>query len=235
MKLKCVIVDDEPIARKGMEEYVKDVPFLEFVASCENALIARELLQTQSVDLMLLDIQMPELSGIEFLKSLSHPPLVIFTTAHPDYALESYSLDVIDYLVKPVMFARFQKAAQKAWEFHSLRNSKTHAPDFFFIKCNHVYEKVSHDEVLYVEALQNYVVVHSATGKRIAYITLTALEEKLPKDKFMKVHKSFIVALDKVTALDGHGLMIGAVHIPLSRMLKDDVLRRVLGNNVIRR
>jgi DNA-binding LytR/AlgR family response regulator len=235
MKLKCLIVDDEPMARKGMEEYVRDISFLEHVASCEHAGRATEFLQQHPVDLMLLDIQMPNLTGIEFLRSLANPPLVIFTTAHPDYALESYSLDVIDYLVKPTMFARFQKAVQKAYEFYSLRISAFPAPDYFFIKCNQVYEKVSFDEVLYLEAMQNYVAIHTAAGKRMAYITLTALEEKLPRNKFMKVHKSFIVGLNKITALDGHELMIGKVHIPVSRMLKDEVLQRVMGTNVITR
>lgn len=235
MKLKCLIVDDEPMARKGMEEYVRDIPFLEHAASCGNAGKANEFLQQHPVDLMLLDIQMPNLTGIDFLRSLTNPPLVIFTTAHPDYALEGYSLDVIDYLVKPTAFTRFQKAAQKAFEFHSLRISASPEPGYFFIRCNQVYEKVNYDEVLYLEAMQNYVIIHTAAGKRITYITLTALEEKLPRNKFMKVHKSFVVSLDKITALDGHELMIGQAHIPVSRTLKDEVLQRVMGNNVIRR
>ncbi|MBL0745538.1 LytR/AlgR family response regulator transcription factor [Chryseolinea lacunae] len=235
MKMKCLIVDDEPMARKGMEEYVSDVPFLEHVGSFENAQAVAGHLKNHSVDLMLLDIQMPNLNGIEFLKLLVNPPLVIFTTAHPDYALEGYSLDVIDYLVKPTLFARFQKAVTKAFEFHSLRTATAQSADYFFIKCDQVFEKVSHSEVLYVEAMQNYAVIHSAKGKRIAYITLTALEEKLPKEKFMRVHKSFIVSLDKITALDGHELMIGTAHIPVSRTLKDDVLSRVMGDNLIKR
>lgn len=235
MKLKCLIVDDEPMARKGLEEYVRDISLLEFVGSCENALKANEFLQTHTVDLMLLDINMPHLSGIEFLKSLERPPLVIFTTAHPDYALESYSLDVLDYLVKPIMFERFQKAVQKAWDYQSLRASSQPSPDYFFIKCDHVFEKVHFNDVLYVEAMQNYCVLHTSARKLIAYITLTGLEEKLPKNNFLKVHKSFIVNLEKITALDGNDLFINKAQIPVSRNLKEEVMKRVMGDNLFKR
>lgn len=235
MKLKCLIVDDEPMARKGLEEYVKDVTLLEFAGSCENALKAKEFLQHNPVDLMLLDINMPHLSGIDFLKSLENPPLVIFTTAHPDFALESYSLAVMDYLVKPILFERFQKAVQKAWDYHLLRVSSVASPDFFFIKCDQVFEKVYFNDVLYIEAMQNYCVLHTPARKLIAYITLTGLEEKLPKQNFLKVHKSFIVNLEKITALDGNDLFINKAQIPVSRNLKDEVMKRVMGDNLFKR
>jgi len=235
MKLNCLIVDDEPMARKGLEEYVNDIPFLEHAGSCENALKAKESLQQNKVDLMLLDINMPHVTGIEFLKSLKTRPMVIFTTAHPDYALESYSLDVLDYLVKPVMFNRFEKAAQKAYDYHLLRASSMPSPDFFFIKCDHVFEKVFFNDVLYLEAMQNYCILYTPTRKLIAYITLTGLEEKLPKTNFLKVHKSFIVNLEKITALDGNDLFIGKAQIPVSRSLKEDVMKRVMGDNLFKR
>lgn len=235
MKLKCLIVDDEPMARKGLEEYVRDIPLLEFAGSCENALKAEAFLQHHAVDLMLLDIHMPHLTGIELLKSLKRPPLVIFTTAHPDYALEGYSLDVLDYLVKPIVFERFQKAVQKAWDYHVLRASSTASPDFFFIKCDHVFEKVYFNDVLYVEAMQNYCILHTPARKLIAYITLTGLEEKLPKHTFMKVHKSFVVNLEKITALDGNDLFIYKAQIPVSRNLKEEVMKRVMGDNLFKR
>ena len=235
MKLKCLIVDDEPMARKGLEEYVNDITFLEHVGSSENADKATEFLQRNTVDLLLLDINMPNITGIELLKSLENPPLVIFTTAHPDYALESYSLEVLDYLVKPIMFDRFQKAVQKAYDYQLLRASSMPSPDFFFIKCDHVFEKVHFNDVLYVEAMQNYCILHTPARKLIAYITLSGLEEKLPTAKFMKVHKSFIVSLDKITALDGNDLFIGKTQIPVSRSLKDEVMSRVMGDNLFKR
>lgn len=235
MKLKCLIVDDEPMARKGLEEYVADVSFLEHTGSCENALKAKEFLQQHAVGLMLLDINMPHVTGIEFLKSLTNPPLVIFTTAHPDYALESYSLDVMDYLVKPVLFDRFKQAVQKAWDYQSLRASSQPSPDYFFIKCDHVFEKIYFNDVLYIESMQNYCVIHTSVRKLIAYITLTGLEERLPKNKFLKVHKSYIVNLEKITALDGNDLYIGKAQIPVSRNLKDEVMNRVMGDNLFKR
>lgn len=235
MKLKCLIVDDEPMARKGLEEYVADVPFLEFVGSCENALKASEFLQQHSVDLILLDIQMPNQTGIEFLKSLTNPPLVIFTTAHPDYALESYSLDVMDYLVKPILLDRFKLAVQKAYDYQLLRASSMSSPDFFFIKSERVFEKVHFSDILYIESMQNYCVLHTASRKLIAYITLTGMEEKLPVTRFMKVHKSYIINLEKVTALDGNDLFIGKTQIPVSRTLKEVVMNKVMGNNLFKR
>ncbi len=235
MKLKCLIVDDEPMARKGLEEYVADIPFLEFVESCENAFKANEFLQHNTIDLMLLDIQMPNQTGIEFLKSLVSPPLIIFTTAHPDYALESYTLDVLDYLVKPILFDRFRLAAQKAYDYQLLRASSMSSPDFFFIKSDRVFEKVYFNDVLYIESMQNYCVLHTISRKLIAYITLTGMEEKLPAVKFMKVHKSYIISLEKVTALDGNDLFIGKTQIPVSRNLKEAVMNKVMGNNLFKR
>lgn len=236
MKLNCLIVDDEPLARKGMEEYVKEISFLQLAGSCENAVKASAYLNDGKVDLMLLDIQMPKLSGIEFLKTLKNPPLVIFTTAFSEYALESYSLDVIDYLVKPIPFDRFLKAVQKAFDFHTLKlKAGSEAENFFFIKCDHKFEKVNYSEVLYVESMQNYCIIHTADRKLITYITLSGLEEQLPPTRFLKVHKSFIVSLEKIKALDGHDILIGNARIPISRSIKDEVTAKIMGNHLFKR
>lgn len=236
MNLRCIIVDDEPLARKGLSEYVQDIPNLQLVSSFEQAMAAADFLKTQAVELILLDIRMPKISGIEFLKSLKSPPLVIFTTAYPEYALESYELDVVDYLVKPIPFERFKKAVQKATEYASLRvqrNVSRH--DYFFIKCNHKLEKIEYQELLLVEAMENYCILHLPGRKLISYITLTHMQDKLPADRFMKVHKSFLVALDKVKSLEGNQLLVGTFQVPISRNLKAEVAKRVLGNNLIRR
>ncbi|HEU5291097.1 MAG TPA: LytTR family DNA-binding domain-containing protein [Cyclobacteriaceae bacterium] len=236
MKLNCLIVDDEPLARKGMEEYVKEITFLQLAGSCENAVRASDYLNEGKIDLMLLDIQMPKLSGIEFLKTLKNPPLVIFTTAFSEYALESYSLDVIDYLVKPIPFDRFLKAVQKAFDFHTLKlKASNEAEDFFFIKCDHKFEKVNFSDVLYVESMQNYSIIHTPDRKMITYITLTGLEEQLPAARFLKVHKSFIVSLEKVSALDGNDILIGNARIPISRGIKDEVTAKIMGNHLFKR
>jgi DNA-binding LytR/AlgR family response regulator len=236
MKLNCLIVDDEPLARKGMEEYLKEISFLQLTGSCENAVKASAYLNDSKVDLMLLDIQMPKLSGIEFLKTLKNPPLVIFTTAFSEYALESYSLDVIDYLVKPIPFDRFLKAVQKAFDFHTLRlKAGSENENFFFIKCDHKFEKVNYTDVLYVESMQNYCIIHTADRKLITYITLSGLEEQLPPTRFLKVHKSFIVSLEKIKALDGHDILIGNARIPISRSIKDEVTAKIMGNHLFKR
>ena len=227
MNLRCIVVDDEPIARKGLEEYIAEIPYLDHIGSLESATEAAQFLSNHSVDLMLLDIRMPRLSGIDFLKSIKEPPLVIFTTAFPQYALESYELSVLDYLVKPISVERFKKATQKALDYFLLKHPLT-LPDYFFIKCNQRLEKILFNEVLFVEAMQNYCIIHTLTRKLICYITLTAMLEKLPTDRFMKVHKSFIVALDKVTQLGIKQLSINAITIPVSRQVKKQLLIRLI-------
>jgi len=238
MKLTCLIIDDEPVARKGLSEYVNEIDFLHLVAQCENPLKAARYLNEQNVDLILLDIHMPKLSGIEFLKSLRNPPLVIFTTAYSDYALEGYSLDVVDYLMKPITFDRFLKAAQKAFEVNQLKrlaaDHKTHS-DYFFVKAESKYEKVNYSEVRYIESLQNYVIIYTTTKKLITYMTLTSLENQLPKDQFLKVHKSFIVSIAGIKSIDGNEIIIGDSRIPISRNLKDQVVSRIIGDNLFKR
>jgi len=236
MKVRCMIVDDEPLARKGLLEYVHDIPYLQHVGSFENALLARDYLKHHTADLMLLDIRMPKLSGIDFLKTIEDGPLIIFTTAFTEYALEGYELNVIDYLVKPISFDRFQKAAQKAFDLLSLKEKATPSDEeYFFIKCNQKIEKIVYHDILYVEAMQNYCVIHLPDQKFICYITLSALLEKLPAHRFLKVHKSFIVAIDKINTMHHNEIMVGNALIPVSRTLKQQVVALVTKNNLLKR
>ncbi|MEI9920526.1 MAG: LytTR family DNA-binding domain-containing protein [Bacteroidota bacterium] len=238
MKLNCLIIDDEPLARKGIAEYVKEIGFLHSVGEAGSAAEAANALAKQPVDLLLLDIQMPRLTGIEFLKTLSHPPMAIITTAYSEYALEGYSLDVIDYLVKPIPFDRFLKAVQKAYDFHQLRHREvpaTAASEYFFVKSNGKFERVAFGDILYVESMQNYVIIHLPGQKLIVYMTLAGLEAQLPPRRFMKVHKSFIIALEHVSAIENNEIIIRQSRIPISRALKEDVLTRILGNNLLSR
>jgi len=244
MKLSCLIVDDEPVARQGMSEYVIQTEYLQLVATCENVLKASAVMNDQRVDLLLLDIHMPRVSGIEFLKALRHPPLTIFTTAYSEYALEGYALDVVDYLVKPITFERFLRATQKAYEIQQLRLVAQQSVEaglvqelvpYFFVKCDNRYEKVLFSDVRYIEALQNYVVIHTSEKKLITYLTLSGIEAQLPKDRFIKVHKSFIVAVAAIQTIDGSEILVGTSRIPISRNLKDEVIARILGNNLFRR
>ncbi len=239
MKLACLIVDDEPVARKGLVDYVADIDFLHLVAECENPMKASRYLNEQQVDLIFLDIHMPKLTGIDFLKTLRNPPLIIFTTAFSEYAVEGYTLDIIDYLMKPITFDRFLRAAQKAHEVHQLKYAPAFPrelpPDYFFVKCDSKYEKVNFSDVTYVESLQNYVVIHTRNKKLITYLTLTGLENQLPKEQFLKVHKSFLVSIPSIRAIDGNDILIGDARIPMSRNLKEGVVNRILRNNLFRR
>jgi DNA-binding LytR/AlgR family response regulator len=238
MKINCLVVDDEPVARKGISEYVSEIDFLNLVGECENPVKAASILTQQTVDLIFLDIQMPKLSGIDFLKTLKSPPMVILTTAYSEYALEGYSLDVVDYLVKPITFERFLKAAQKAFEIYALRNPvkpQDVQADHFFIKCDNKLERLFFSEVRYIEALQNYAVIHTQNRKLITYITMTSLESQLPKDRFLKVHKSFIVSIPQIKAIEGNEILIGDARIPISRNLKEEVVNQILGNNLFKR
>jgi DNA-binding LytR/AlgR family response regulator len=239
MKINCLVVDDEPLARKGIAEYVSEIEFLNLVGECENALKASAYLNQQAVDLLFLDIHMPKISGIEFIKTLKAPPLIIFTTAFSDYALEGYTLDVVDYLVKPITFERFLKAAQKAREIQSLKRLGNQlrdvSTDYFFVKCDSKFEKVLYQEVRYIEALQNYVIIYTAGKKLITYLTLTSLENQLPKDQFLKVHKSYIIAVRHVKAIEGNEIIMEDGRIPISRNLKEEVINQILGNNLFKR
>lgn len=237
MKLNCLIVDDEPMARQGMMEYAREIEFLHVVAPCENALKASSYINEGTIDLLFLDIQMPKLSGIDFLKSISNPPMAILTTAFSEYALEGYSLSVIDYLVKPVPFQRFVQAVNKARDFYLMKHPTDHAvtASYFFVKSSRRYEKVNFNEVLFVESMQNYVVIHTPERKLITYLTLTGIESQFPPEQFLKVHKSFIVSIAKIESVDGSEITIGKNQIPMSRNLREDVMQKIIGSNLFKR
>ncbi|RPD38172.1 LytR/AlgR family response regulator transcription factor [Chitinophaga barathri] len=230
MNLRCLVVDDEPLARKGLKEYIADVSFLDLAGECDSAIKAVDFLHKEQVDILFLDIQMPRMTGLELLRTLPQHPLVILTTAYADYAVESFELDVFDYLLKPVSFERFLKAVNKA---KTLLKKET--AEYFFIKCDNKLEKIALAEVLYTEALQNYVAIHTPTRKYITYLTFNGVEEYLPGERFLKVHKSFIVALDKIESIEGNELIIGGHHIPISRNLKDEVMEKILHNRFLKR
>jgi len=238
MSIRCMIIDDEPLACKGMEEYISEVKFLSLVNICDNAVKAYALLYSEKVDLIFLDIEMPKLTGIEFLRSLKNTPAVIFTTAYPDYALQGYELDVIDYLVKPVSFPRFLKAANKARDFLLGRNmgrENVIDKDHFFLKVNSKFEKIFYDEVLYVEAMQNYVAIHLPDKKMISYMTISHVEGQLPELLFMRVHKSYIVSLAKIQCIEGNTVIINQKQIPVSRNLKESLKAKVVDKKLFKR
>jgi DNA-binding LytR/AlgR family response regulator len=235
MKLKCLIVDDEPSGRKVIEEYVAEVPFLELVGKAENPVKAVNIMEKYAVDLIFLDIQMPKLNGIDFLRSLKTPPMVILTTAFSEYALQGFELDVIDYLLKPISLERFLKASYKAKDFYESRNKDFQTNEYFFVKCNNKFEKVLYDELLFVEAANNYVFLQTKDKRMITYLTMKTMEETLPEDRFIKVHKSFMVSISQIQNFDSEEIRVGTHRIPISRNLKDEVMERIINKRLIKR
>lgn len=238
MKIKCVVIDDEPLARKGIKEYIADIDFLQLIGDFDAPLKANDLISNGSAQLLFLDIQMPKISGLDFFKTLKQPPPVIFTTAFPQYALEGFEVNALDYLVKPVSFERFLKAALKAKEFYEVRESnqnEANASDHFFIKAENKLVKIQFDEILYVEALQNYVLIHTIDKKYMTYLTFKSVEEYLPELQFLKVHKSYIVAVSKINSIEGNDILIGKQHIPISRNQKEGVMEKLLKNKFLKR
>ena len=249
MLLKAVIVDDEPVARKVIREYLEDISYLELAGMAENPLKADALLNEQQVDLLFLDINMPRLSGIEFLRASAgraNQPMVIITTAYAEYALDGFELDVVDYLVKPFSFERFLKACNRARDFYNGRSrslsSSSSAPaappqgaDHFFVKVDNSLEKVLFDELSYIEARMNYILLHTTDRKLIVYLTLKGLLESLPADRFIQVHKSFVVNKDSIKSIRGNILSLGRAEVPVSQHYQEEAMRAILKDRVIKR
>lgn len=236
MTLKCVTIDDEPLARECIANYVNEIDFLQLTGTGSNAIELSRLIDQHQVDLVFLDIHMPVMNGIEYLKMTAKPPMVIITTAYPSYALESFQLDVLDYLVKPITFNRFFKAVTKAKDYHQLlqrsaqlntTNSLAEA-DHFFIKCDYKYERIYFDDILFVEAMQNYVTIYTTKGKYITLLYMKNVEQNLDKRLFIRVHKSYIVAASKIESIENNEIIIGSHRIPISRNYRDDVIQKVV-------
>ena len=249
MMLSCVIIDDEPLARKGLREYIQDVDFLRLAGEFENPVMAIETLLHQPIDLLFLDIEMPRLTGLDFLHTLSHPPLVVFATAYPHYAVEGFNLDAVDYLVKPFSFERFLKAVIKvkarregqAAGLPSLPpgpeppSPGLQPADHFFIKSENKLIKIRYDDLLFVEALRNYVVLHTVQKNYITYLTFRGVEEYLPVSSFLRVHKSFIVSLSKIDSIEGNELRIGGHTVPIGRTSREEVIGSILKGRYLKK
>lgn len=234
--MNCVIIDDEPLAREGLSNYVREVDFLHLVDTCTNPIELIKLLDNHPVDLIFLDIQMPKMNGLDFLKIVQKPPMVIITTAFPSYALEGFQLNVMDYLLKPITFDRFFKAANKAKEYYQLLNKPAQSAEkeeeYFFIKCGSKYEKIYFDDILYVQGMQNYVTIYTRKGKYMTLLYLKNLEESLDKKAFIRVHKSYIVSIDKIEGIEGNEIFIQSNRIPISRNYHELVIEQVVKNKL---
>jgi DNA-binding LytR/AlgR family response regulator len=232
--MNCIIVDDEPLAQLVIEEYIKNIPFLTLVGKCSSAFEAFDQLRTQRIDLIFLDIHMPNVSGIDFIGALDNKPYFIFTTAYSEHALEGFNLNAVDYLLKPVPFERFLKAVNKVYELYMLRNPvrerKQHEPpaevkrtdDFIMVKSDYQSHRINLSDVMFIEGLKDYVKIYLVTGKPV--VTLNSLKnmaDKLPAEMFIRVHKSYIVAINKINSIVRNRIIIGEKWIPIGENFKD--------------
>ena len=224
MNITCLIVDDEPLARNLLKEYVNKVPYLDLKGTCSNAIEAMELMRRHPVDLLLLDIQMPDITGTTFVKTLQRKPLVIFTTAYSDYALESYDLDVVDYLLKPITFERFLRAIDKVGQrvtsvtvVTAVKPTQGEAESsFIFVKDGTKLVKVRWEDILYIEGLKDYVTIHTREKKIVTLQRLKTLETQLPANKFIRIHNSYIVALGAIDVIHKNDVQVGKTLLPIS-------------------
>ncbi|MBL7696538.1 MAG: response regulator transcription factor [Chitinophagaceae bacterium] len=226
--MNCIAVDDEKLVLDLLVDNISKVPFLHLVGRCKNAMEAAAILHEQKVDLIFLDIQMPGLNGLKFVQSLKNPPMIIFVTAYREYALEGFDLDAVDYLLKPVSFERFLKACNKAYELFQLQqkpSSKDDQPGYFFVYVEYNQVKVTISEILYIEGMKDYVKIflEGATKPVITKMSLKALEEKLSGYKFIRIHKSYLISADKVTAIKRDLVCIGDKELPVSETYKPQV------------
>jgi DNA-binding LytR/AlgR family response regulator len=233
--IRCIAVDDEPLALEIITDFAKKVPFLNLIGTFENAAEALRFLQEEKVDLLFLDIKMPDITGIQLMKSLKHPPMVIFTTAYGEYALEGFDLEVVDYLLKPVPFERFLRAATKALEMRTMSqqkhgdNSNNHVNDYIFIKTEYKIIKINLEDILFIEALKDYTKIYTPSQPVLTLRSLKSFETRLPADKFIRVHRSYVVSLNKINSVEKNTVMIANQSIPISDGYREkfyDVINR---------
>ena len=228
----CIIVDDEPLAREGLEAFVKRTPFLKHQISFGSPFKALEYLRSHPTDILFLDIQMPDMTGLELMKVLQQPPKVIFTTAYREFALDGFELNAVDYLLKPISYERFLKAVQKALP---AEKQPSNDADHIFVKCDGMIVKIPLGDILYIETAKDYVFIHTPETRYMALVSLRQIEENLPASSFMRVHRSFLVGLGHVEKMQGNRLHIRDKKIPISRPLRDEVYQKIVGNRLIER
>src|SRR5688572_1340185 len=230
--LRCMAVDDEPLALELLEDNISKLPYLHLEASCSNAMEAIKVLQEKTIDLIFLDIQMPGLTGLQFIQSMTEKPMIILITAYEKYALEGFNLDVIDYLVKPVSLERFVKACNKAWELHQLKakpkeTTDNRLADYIFVNADYSLLKVVMDDIMWVEGLKDYIKIHLKSSPKavITRMTMKGMEDMLPPDRFIRIHKSYIAAMGFISAVRKSSVMIGAVELPVSETYQEGLMK----------
>ena len=225
---KCIIVEDEPLAQNVLKKYIGDQPSLELIAVCNDALEAQAILNKQAVQLIFLDINLPKLSGINFIKTLVHPPLIIFTTAYPEFAVEGFELSAVDYLLKPFSFERFLKAVNKAIEkLNGLPQNNGPGNSFIFLKADKKIYKVDLESIEYIEAIGDYMKVMTDSGQLIVNETMKKMQEELPPGLFIRVHKSFIISRNKIKFIEGNFVQVADKSIPIGATYRNDVFTNI--------
>lgn len=236
-RMRCLIVDDESLAIKGIINYIDKLDFLEVEASCSSAIEAADILKNKEIDLMFLDINMPHLSGLDFLESLENPPLTIFTTAYSEYALEGFRLNVVDYLMKPIAFKRFFQAVSKARNmFRShliLKSGSDEAKSSMYVRQGDTFQRITGESLLYVEGMQNYLKLHFKDRVLTIHQTMSSLEEMLPKDSFFRIHRSFLVNVAYIESIAGLRLFINGKELPISKPRRQELMNAVVYKNLI--
>lgn len=228
MKLKCIAIDDEPLALKQIQTYIEKTPFLLLEGAYTNAKQAFQQVEERGCDLLFIDINMPDLNGIDFIKSLTKRPMLIFTTAYSEFALEGFQLDAVDYLLKPIAYPNFLKAAAKAKELYELRNTPDEKlsgnENCLFVKSEYRLVRIKYSDIRYIEGMREYVGIHLVDGSRImTLVNMKSIEERLPKEQFMRVHRSYIVNLDKITIVERQRIVFDKkTYIPISEQHKDE-------------
>ncbi|MBB6498905.1 LytR/AlgR family response regulator transcription factor [Pedobacter cryoconitis] len=236
--LQCLVIDDEPLARTAISDFCSKLDFLTVAGTCATAMEASTYIQQGNIDLLFLDINMPYLSGLEFLESLEHPPLTILTTAYSEHALEGYRLQIVDYLLKPITFKRFYQAALKARQLHLMSQTARHpqpVDTFLYIRQGDSFQKISWVDILFIEGMQNYAKLHFKDRELIIHQTMISLEETLPKDNFFRIHKSYLINISHIDSVSGGRIFINGNELPISRNRREELLKEVVYTKLLSR
>lgn len=235
MKIRCLAVDDEPLALELLEDNISKLPFLQLVATCSSAVDAMKYVQNQEVDLIFLDIQMPGITGLQFIKSMTNPPMIILVTAYEKHALEAFGLNVVDYLVKPSSFERFVKACNKAWDLFQLK-SKQNLPvseiesDYFFINVDYSLVKILYSDITFMEGLKDYIKIHLSNSSKfiVTRMPMKSMEAQLPHKKFIRIHKSYIISIAAINMIKKNSVFIGSIELPISENYKENLMQIIV-------
>lgn len=235
MKIRCLAVDDEPLALELLEDNISKLPFLQLVATCSSAMEAMEYVQNQAVDLIFLDIQMPGITGLQFIKSMTNPPMIILVTAYEKHALEAFGLNVVDYLVKPSSFERFVKACNKAWDLFRLKSKQNQTngstdSDYFFVNVDYSLVKLLYADIAYMEGLKDYIKIHLNKSLKaiVTRMPLKAMEAQLPSNKFIRIHKSYIISIAAINIIKKNSVFIGNTELPISENYKENLMQVIV-------